>query len=334
MSTHAAWHLTELASGYWKSAAIGAAVSLGVLEKLTEPATAGEIAAACGLDAAYTADLLAALAAMELLEQRDDLFVLTTKYRPLLDPDSPQCMLGALQLNNDLYGLWGRLDECVRGGNPAIGPGAHLGGDPGQTRRFVMGMHGRAAALGPAIIDAIDLEGCRSLLDVGSGPGMFSRMLAARHEALSVTQFDLAPVLDVARELTSHEPAADRIGFHAGDYRNDPLPGPFDAALYCGALHQETRTSAATLFERLHEALNPGGRLFVVDFMRERRAEAPSGDTFPALFALQMKLFNADAGVFDVNDVMMMLATAGFAGTPARRLEPTAYRLIEARRTT
>ncbi|NBC96488.1 MAG: methyltransferase domain-containing protein [Deinococcus-Thermus bacterium] len=333
MTCHAAWHLTELASGYWKAAAIGAAVSLGVFEKLTEPAGADEVAAACGIEAAYTADLLAALAAMDLLEQRDDLFVLTTKYRPLLDPDSPQCMLGALQLNNDLYSLWGRLDACVREGRPAVGPGDHLGGDADQTRRFVMAMHGRAAALGPAIVDAIDLAGCRSLLDLASGPGTLSRMLAGRHETVSVSQFDLPPVLDVARQLTPPGPLADRIHFHSGDYRNDPLPVGFDAVLYCGALHQETPASAAALLGRVHEAMNPGGRLFVVDFLRERRAGAPTGDPFAALFALQMKLFNADAGVFDTDTVIAMLQTARFSDIHARRLDPTAYRLVEARRT-
>ncbi len=327
MSTHAAWRLTELASGYWQAATIGAAVSLGVFESLAEPRTAAAVAAACDTDFAYTADLLEALAALELLERSDDRYVVAADYRTLLAPSGGGGMLDALRLNNDLYGLWGRLGDCVRDGKPAIPPQAHLGADPAQTRRFTLGMHSRALALGPAIADAVDLEGCANLLDVGSGPGTIGRLVAARYPDLRITQFDLPGVTDVARELTESDPAAPRISLEAGDYRNDPLPGGFDAILYCGALHQESPDTAAALFDKLHASLNPGGRLCVVDFFTGHE-----GDAFAALFSLQMKLFNPTAGVFSIDDVKAMLERAGFAGAAARRLQPTAYTIVEARR--
>ncbi len=339
MTTHAAWRLTELASGYWRSAAIGAAAQLGIFDQVTDPRPADAVAEALGLDPAYTADLLAALAAMGLLTGHGDGYVLHDGARPLLDPASSQCMLPALRLNGDLYRLWGRLAECVRDGKAAIPAGAHLGGDEAQTRRFVLGMHSRATALGPAIVAGVDLTDCRSLLDVGSGPGTLGRMLAGLWPDVTVTQLDLPGVLDVAQELTEGDPAAGRIRFHPADYRRDALPGGFDAVLYCGALHQETAASARGVLAALGDAAQPGGRVVVIDFMRPGAPDptntaarhAPHAD-FPALFALQMKLFDPGAGVFGVDEVRAMLASAGLTHIQARRLEPTAYQLVEARR--
>ncbi len=319
MSVH---ELMQLATGYWRAAALSAAVELELFAAL-EPdgATAALVAERGESDPAYTADLLNALVGLGLLVRDDGRYAIAPAYRELLSPDGERCMLGALGYNAQLYPLWGRLAQCVRDGAPAVPPSAHLGDDPAATRGFVMGMHSRALGLGPTILPAIDAAG-RRLLDIGSGPGTFSRILAERRSDLRVTQLDLPAVVDVARELAANSPAADRIDFLPADYHTDPLPAGYDALLYCGALHQETDAAAAALFERFAAALAPGGVCEVIDLMTEPGGATPA---FSALFGLNMKLFNPAAGVFAADRVAELLRAAGFERVSVTRLDESPY---------
>jgi cyclopropane fatty-acyl-phospholipid synthase-like methyltransferase len=194
-----------------------------------------------------------------------------------------------------------------------------------------MAMHSRALGLAGRIVPAVDLSGSRRLLDVGCGPGTFSRLLAEQYRSLRVTLLDLPGVLAVARELieASGSRARPRLAYAPASYRDTALPAGHDAALYCGALHQETGSSAADLFARLHDALSPGARLFVIDIMLERDGTAPA---FGALFSLNMKLLDPRAGVFRADRAASLIEAAGFAVADPRWLADSPYCMIEATR--
>jgi len=160
---------------------------------------------------------------------------------------------------------------------------------------------------------------------------------------LRVTQFDLPPVLAVARELAQGNP---RISFVPGDYHHDPLPGgapggrvlpngalgdralpngalgdralPFDTVLYCGALHQETPESAAALFKKIRASLAPNGRAVIVDLMTDATSTNP---VFARLFSINMMLTNEGGRVFTLDETETLLRGAGFTQTTSRLLD-------------
>lgn len=140
---------------------------------------------------------------------------------------------------------------------------------------------------------------------------------------------DLPQVLAVAKELNAASPAADRLHYHPANYRTDTMPTGFDAALYAGALHQESLESAKPLCESFRRALRPGGRLFVVDLMLNDDRTQP---TFSALFQLNMILLNPAARVFSTSELAHLLETAGFERIRVREAASSPYRLVEARR--
>ena len=320
----------QLATGYWASAALGAGVQAGLFDALGDgESSAEQLASSCGTAANQTTALLDALVGLSLLTKSEQQYRIAPDYVDLLSPSGGRCMLDALRLNLDMYPMWGKLGECVKSGGPAVPPEAHLGGDDARTRRFVMGMHSRALAIEPMIVGAVDVAGKSRLLDVGCGPGTFSRAIASANPMLNVTLFDLPPVLNVARELTTDHPAADRITFTPGSYREGELPGGHDAAFYCGALHQETEESAAALFQRLFKALEPGGSLTVIDLMLEDDRANPA---FSALFSINMKLFNPPASVFTVTDAARLIGEVGFSELSSTRLGPSAYYCVTAKR--
>lgn len=330
-------HLMQLATGYWPAAALMAAVETGVFEALRGGAESGaeDLARRLGVDAQALADLLDALVAMDALERSEaGLYRIAPGAAELLDPASPRSQVDALRYNRDLYAVWGKLADAVRTGKPAIPPGAHLGADLERTRRFAMGMHSRALGLASALLPAIQCPpqgtaGDFRLLDVGSGPGTFSRLLAERDSRLRVIQFDLPPVLQVARELAAGSPAVPRISFQPGDYRTDELGRSLDGVLYCGALHQESPESASLLFQKFHAALRPGGRVWVVDLMT---APGRRGPLMAHLFSLNMRLTSPRGRVYAEDETAALLRQSGFLQPDIRRCEAAPYSVIEAGR--
>jgi len=258
---------------------------------------------------------------LDCLEKNNGVYAVAPAAKKFLSPRGEACMLGALRYNIDLYPIWGNLAETVRCGKPAVPPHAHLGDDPQRTRRFVMGMNSRALGLVPSLLPSLDIADNTTLLDVACGAGTFSRLLCERLPALRVTQFDLPPVLAIARELAQGNP---RIHFSAGDYRNDALPTGFDTVLYCGALHQETPESAAALFRKLRASAK---RVIIVDLMTDASAMHP---VFARLFSINMMLTNIGGRVFTLDEVEAMLRDAGFTEITSRLLPDIPYGVANA----
>ncbi len=323
--------LSHLATGYWQSAALLAGVELGIFDALNEgPRRAPSITASVGAQPAMIVALLDALVSIGVLSRIDDNeYAIAPAAAAVLKRSSPTCMLDALHYNVDLYRHWGNLAHVVRTGEPIASQHKQLGNDTALTRRFVLGMESKARAFAPAIAPLIHLGTERTLLDVGSGPGTVSRLLAERRAELHVTMLDLPGVLDVAKEINASSPVASRLSYHAANYRTDPLPTGFDAVLYAGALHQESLDSALALCRSFHRALRPDGRLFVVDLMLNDDRTQP---TFSALFQLTMILLNPAARVFSTSELSHLLEQTGFEQVSVREAESSPYRLVEARR--
>ncbi len=320
--------LMSLATGYWSSAALIAAIELGVFEAIAHGhVTTDDIARQCGCTRPYLEDLLCAMESLGLLVHDRRAWRLPDEWLPFLSPDSPRSLVPALAMNRDLYPLWSRLADTIRTGRPPAGAADHLGADPERTRRFVLAMHSRAMALGDRLLPLLDPGPVSTLLDVAAGPGTFSRLLAEKHARLRAMLADLPAVIAIARELHTNSPAASRLAFMSADYRQHvEWGGPYDAILFCGALHQETPDTARELFERLSRHVTAGGRLIVVDLMRE------DGPTHPmaALFSLNMRLTSAQGRVWGVADAADVLEQSGWLVTGRVGAPSLPYWRIEA----
>lgn len=321
--------LTQVATGYWQSALLVGAVQLGLFDHLDDERTAETLAERCGARPEILPAILDALVSIDLLAKRDSFYRIAPGARQLLSRSSPTCMLDALRYNGDLYQQWGKLAEVARTGEPAVAQQKQLGLDPAMTRRFVHAMESKARAFVPAVAPLIQLNGDKTLLDVGSGPGTLSRTIAERKPHLTVTLLDLPDVLNVAKEICQHSPASERLRYFPANYRKDTFPGTHDAVLYAGALHQETTESAQQLAQRFFDALNPGGQVFVVDLMLDDDRAAP---TFSALFQITMMLMRPCARVFSGSEVESVLRRVGFERIEHHQPDSSPYRVVSARK--
>lgn len=320
--------LIQLASRYWDSAVLNAAVALGLFPLLARsPASAADISRSLETAPHHTRALLDSLCGLGILTKSSQIYTIHPDLLPCLDPDSPDSLLAAFAFNADLFQLWARLPDCIRSGTPALPANPHLGSDPHRMRRFVEGMHSRAGIMARALLPALIPPPHSRILDVGGGPGTFTVKLLERDPTLTATVLDLPPVVHTAAELHAHNPAAARITFQGGDYHTAPFPETQNFILYCGALHQEPADGIHALFSRMKQALAPDGTLCVVDLMLSPDRTEP---VYSALFDLNMMLMRPASHVYSTDELLSVLQDTGFTPESPQPVPNTPYTLVKA----
>lgn len=139
-----------------------------------------------------------------------------------------------------------------------------------------------AASRRPATIDrtvdhlmsALLMRPGQSLLDLGCGPGLYATRFAS--DGLRVTGIDLSrSSIDHAQRAAAVMGLA--IDYRLGDYTQDPLGGPFDAAVLIyldfGVLPDGPRDR---LLDSVRASLRPGGA-FAFDVHAPPRPRPPDG---------------------------------------------------------
>jgi ubiquinone/menaquinone biosynthesis C-methylase UbiE len=297
-----------------------AANDLGLFTALAQgPQSAADIANIISADPRATELILNACCSLDLLTKHDDRYALTPTAATFLVDASPAYLGSALAWSHDQYRAWGDLATSVRGGRPAVDPHEHLGDDPDQTRAFVIGMHERAAGVARGVIPFIDLEGSRTLLDIGGGPGTYSMLLCEKYPDLTATVLDLPPIVEVAQQLHP-PPAPAHLRFLPGDATTGAYgSGQYDAVLFSGVLHQMSPSTIRTMFAGAERALSDGGRVIVSDMMLDPTGTEPA---FSSLFSLQMLLTTNAGAVFSAEECAEWLESAGFVRVETRQLPP------------
>jgi ubiquinone/menaquinone biosynthesis C-methylase UbiE len=315
--------IVELASAYYGSAVLFAALEVSLFTTIQREGNrvrADQVASASGLDPRGARLLLDACVAVGLLQKDAELYSNTPAVAATLVTGAPQDLTRAVRYNCDVYPAWGRLAELVKSGRPVEAPEVHLGEDAGRTRRFVLAMHGRALGIGRMVVPLLDLSGCRTLLDLAGGPGTYAVLMAQAHSELSCVTVDLPAVSAVAAELVEGAGLAGRVVCRAGDYHTDTYePAAFDAVTIFGALHQESPEQIIAILKRAHQALKPGGRIFILDMMTDATHTRPA---FSALFAVNMALTTHNGWVFADQELHAWLGESGFEACETRAVPP------------
>lgn len=321
-----------MASAFYESSVLFAASDLGVFGKLSERGCvdAETLAPELQADVRGLRLLLDACVALGLLEKQGGQYRNTDASEAHLVPGKPGDLSSAIRYNRDVYAAWGKLREFVVSGKPVEAPELHLGDDKQRTRTFVLAMHGRAMAIGRAVVPRLDLTGCKRLLDVGGGPAAYAALLAQHYPKLECTVLDLPDVVAVAAELIEGKDYAGRLALIPGDYRTTSFSSGFDAVNFFGVLHQESPQSIRALFRKAFDALVPGGQVNVLDMMSDETHTKPR---FSALFAVNMALTTANGWVFSDAELKEWLAEAGFEGFSCSPLpDPMPHWLATARK--
>ena len=314
--------IVDLASAYYGSAVLFAAIDNDVFARVEagEFASAAEAALPRGVRL-----LLDACVAEGLLEKNDGVYSNTAAGRMALVPGGPADLTKAIRYNRDVYPAWGRLADFARTGKPVERPEIHLGEDPVRTTAFAASMFRRAMGIGQSVVPMVDTEasgegGEIRLLDLAGGPAAYAILLCKENPSLKCVTVDLKAISAEAAGYVERFGLRDRIECRAGDYHVDTYEkGAYDAVTIFGALHQESPAQIVDILKRAHDALKPGGRLFVLDMMTDATRTAPK---FSALFAVNMALTTENGWVFSDEELKGWMREAGFRPGETRAVPP------------
>ncbi len=300
--------LLQLSGGYWSACALHAGVKLDVFTPLAERAfTAPELAGRLRSDARGAAMLLDALAAMELVAKKGDVYTATPFAAEFLARTSSGYLGHIILHHHHLMAGWVRLDEAVKRGTP-IGERVSHADDAAARESFEMGMFNLAMQIAPKIVAQIDLTGRRRFLDLGGGPGTYAIHFCQQNPELTAVVYDLPTTRPFAEQTIARFGLADRIAFMDGDFIKQGIDGHYDVAWLSHILHSEGPAGCAVILEKTVSALEPGGLILVQEFILDDTGDRP---LFPALFSLNMLIGTPAGQAYTEGELRAMLAAAG-----------------------
>ena len=301
-----------VAEGFLKSAVLFALVKLGVFGRLGDgTATAHALARDLEAHPAALTRLLDAGVALHILEAAEGgAYGIASPFREVLAPSAgDHSLLSWLENLDFLRDAVSRLDQAARTGQPTVDPSQLLKTDPKAVRDFTLAMHDYASVRGRELARFLDTSGCRTLLDLGAGPGTYAFHLGARNPNLELFLLDLPEVLKVARDVATRYALANSIHYLPQDAIHDAIPGSYDLVLVSNTLHMLGERQSRLLLDRLYAALNPGGSLVVqAQFLDADR----QGPRWPAMLDLFQLCITPEGRNHTMEETTVWLEAAGF----------------------
>ena len=256
----------------------------GILHLLAErTATPEETAAALDLDAHATGKVIRSLCAQGVVVPDGDSYRLASALRAdFLGNDDD---LGPfVEHIHTMYDRWGAsLEPWLRGQDWPTTPRT-----PEEAARFGAAMKAMGGRMARRVAAALDLEGVRTMLDVGGGWGQYAKAFRTVNPGIEATVLDVPDVADQAPPDLAGTEHEGHISWIGGDYLETDYGSGYDLVLLSNILHQETAPRAAELTRRAAAALAPGGRVVIVDFAID---DAKREHWLGTLFAINMRSF-------------------------------------------
>jgi len=319
--------LDERIRGFRQSRAILTALELDLFTAIGEGGVAAEIAGRTHTDARATEMLLHALTSLQLVVKRYGVFYNAPVAERYFTAGSPHDARPGLLHTVGLWKTWSTLTECVRTGTSAIHP--EMAARPSEwTQAFIAAMHQNASDRAAPLVAAVGAEGVRRMLDVGGGSGAYSIAFAAANPELQAYILDLATVAPLAQRYIEQAGVAPRVHTRVGDLRTVHLGEGYDLVLVSAVCHMLDEKENARLIGRCHDALEPGGRLVIQDFLLDPDKCGPQS---AALFSLNMLVGTGAGASYSEPEYTEWMRAAGFTSIRRVRLPGPAGLMIGTR---
>jgi hypothetical protein len=289
---HAA--ILQMLGGLYVAGAIHALAELGVPDLLENgPKSAKELAAEIGAKADPLYRLMRATSSVGLLAEGADGKFSQTPMSAVLCKNARPSLRGYARMGGrDWHHRgWAHLAHCVRTGGQALDEiygkpiFEYLQQNREEAEVFDESMTGLSSVDGPAVADAYDFEGIRSIVDVGGGHGLLLATILERNPEMKGTLYDVAYVVEGAKDRALKS-MNDRCTFASGDMFAS-VPTGTDAYIMKHIIHDWPDGLCLKILKACRAGLNPGGKLLVVDCV-----VPPANDFSPIkFFDLQMLIF-------------------------------------------
>ena len=295
-------------NGFQPALLIIAANRLGIFDRLAgKPVTAKQVADGLKLSLKGSERLLNALAGLGIVTKEKDQFHMSLAWRKYLTKAGDHSMQQWIGLMSDLIPVWTQLPDFIRSGNPITSIMEMLGSDPERMRAFINAMHDKGLKATSMLARELPVGDATRMLDVGGGPGTYSLEWAKLHKNLKATIFDIAPVLEVARDYIKRYGLEDRVDTKPGDFNTDDLGSGYDLVLLANILHMYPPEAGKKLVAKAVKALVPGGRIIIHGFCTDNDRTSPIEDS---LFSLTMGMMTEGGNAHPIKEKIGWLKEA------------------------
>lgn len=310
--------LLSVANGFMASRVLFALTRLGVFEFLGQKEKSIEdLSHQVGGRPETLSRLLNAGVAYELLESGDGVvFRIGRRWVSSLDPSAGDTYLGDwIHFLDQLDRTLAELDQAVLHGGGTRG--IYEGRTKLELRRSTLAMHNYASFRGRELAGFLDLTKCRSLLDLGCGPGTYAFQLGLKNPDLRLFLLDTPEILEIAREIQSRYELTNEVNYLEIDVTKEDIPGSYDAVLVSNALHVIGEDASRRLLGQLHALLNPGGSVIIqAQFLDEDR----KGGRWPTIIDLAMLCGTQEGRNHTEEETRRWLLDAGFTNIELNRM--------------
>lgn len=317
--------LMDILGGFERSAIVLGAAQLDLFSPLGNgPATAAAVAAQVRLPVRGVERVLNACAALGFVAKEEDRYRNSPLADAFLVKGKPGYVGNMIKQTNDRFSAWIKMPEAVKTDKPVLPlTGAELFTAPAEVLdNYVHGLFELGKGLALRIANLVDLSGCKTLLDVAGGSGVYSIIFCRQFPQLQSTVFDLPPILERTRTIIGREGMTDRIGVREGDYFKDDFGSGLDAILLSNMLQTEGRQTCRMVLKKAFEALSPGGRILVHGIMPDADRIGPTQQT---IFSVFMMLVFPEGEAYPGEEIIGWLHETGFIDGKKLLLPPPAF---------
>ena len=253
--------IVDVLCAYWQTAALIAAIDLGVFTALGGRArSASELAGACRADRASLERLCDFLVSLGLLRSANGRYRAAADAARFLDARSPESLAAIPGFFNapPVSTALADLSATVRGRRTAASSRVWP-----AFATSTLALRRRAAKEIASVLVRRGLGGGR-ILDVGAGASPLGIELLRRWRDATLVARDRASVLRTARQHAKAAGVSGRVEPVAGDVSKADWRGPFDLVLMVNVLDYFDGPAQRRLLRKARHALRPGGTLVIV----------------------------------------------------------------------
>jgi cyclopropane fatty-acyl-phospholipid synthase-like methyltransferase len=263
------------------SAALGAAITTGLLWMLAErPMTGEEVVQALNIPGKRGHYWLQYLQSFGILETVQQGYITSSAVQTaILDTYSRESWQHLVIDEQE-------KDACVHGLPRLIGaPGSlwsiqgfvepenyvdRMRASPERAREFTRMLFEVHQNLANLVAELLDLTGVEHMMDLGGNSGVISMALLQKYPTLKSTIVDIENVCAAGREIVAEQGFSDRITYFPAEFVDDEFPSGFDLVLQC-----DVAVYGDDLLKKLNQSLKPGGQLIFIDHLSPAENLAP-----------------------------------------------------------
>jgi hypothetical protein len=311
--------LQKMATAYWESAALMAAVELDVFTAIERGQdTIPALAKAVGMSDRNAERLLTTLTALTLLERTGERFANAPDVQRFLVKDSDRYAGPWILFTKPRWTAFGELSERLRR-KTENRLGQYTEFTVEDARRYHAATYSIGMGAARLFSRSVDLGGRKLMLDLGGGSGAYSIVATKAFPGLKAIVLDLPPVVVVAREYIAANEASARVSAIAGDFTTSDFPQGVDVVVMASNLPQYEPALIRLVVGKAFAALVPGGEMHLIG---ETLHDDRKGPLSAALWGLNEAVQGSTGLAHTESEVKGYLQGAGFSDVAVHPFVP------------